>query len=155
MHIITYVKGDATHPIAIPAIIAHVCNNKGGWGAGFTKALTGKFGPSLKDFYQGMIKSNANLGGASIQHINDNIFICHMIAQNGFRKPENPVPLDYDSLDICLGRLYKVCRILHKNMTIHMPRIGCGLAGGTWDRVEPLILKHMTAPTYVYDLTSN
>ncbi|CAM5711440.1 hypothetical protein [Streptomyces coeruleorubidus] len=23
--------------------------------------------------------------------------------------------------------------------TVHMPRIGCGLAGGKWSRVEPLI----------------
>ena len=23
--------------------------------------------------------------------------------------------------------------------TVHMPRIGCGLAGGTWDNIEPII----------------
>jgi hypothetical protein len=22
---------------------------------------------------------------------------------------------------------------------VHMPRIGCGLAGGTWDRVGPIV----------------
>jgi hypothetical protein len=35
-----------------------------------------------------------------------------------------------------------------------MPRIGCGLAGGTWSRIEPLIterlVKHGIAVT-VYD----
>jgi hypothetical protein len=25
-----------------------------------------------------------------------------------------------------------------------MPRIGCGLAGGEWSRVEPLILSHLS-----------
>jgi hypothetical protein len=25
------------------------------------------------------------------------------------------------------------------NASVHMPRIGCGLAGGTWEEVEPLV----------------
>jgi len=37
---------------------------------------------------------------------------------------------------------------------VHMPRIGCGLAGGTWDRIEPIIVRalceHDVAVT-VYD----
>jgi O-acetyl-ADP-ribose deacetylase (regulator of RNase III) len=27
--------------------------------------------------------------------------------------------------------------------SVHMPRIGCGLAGGDWSRVEPLILRRL------------
>jgi len=26
---------------------------------------------------------------------------------------------------------------IDKNAKVHMPRIGCGLAGGTWDKIEP------------------
>lgn len=36
-----------------------------------------------------------------------------------------------------------------------MPRIGCGLAGGTWDRMEPVIqaaLADQGIPVTVYDL---
>jgi hypothetical protein len=35
-----------------------------------------------------------------------------------------------------------------------MPRIGCGLAGGAWSRIEPLITARLTArsiPVTVYD----
>jgi len=35
-----------------------------------------------------------------------------------------------------------------------VPRIGCGLAGGTWDRIEPLIVEALCARdvrTVVYD----
>jgi hypothetical protein len=28
---------------------------------------------------------------------------------------------------------------IDNNAAVHMPRIGCGLAGGTWDKIEPLI----------------
>jgi hypothetical protein len=37
---------------------------------------------------------------------------------------------------------------------VHIPRIGCGLAGGTWDRIEPLITGTLIAKnisTIVYD----
>jgi hypothetical protein len=36
-----------------------------------------------------------------------------------------------------------------------MPRIGCGLAGGTWDRVEPVLESTLAAAgveVVVYDL---
>ena len=38
--------------------------------------------------------------------------------------------------------------------SVHMPRIGCGLAGGKWERIEPLIERTLLAravPTTVYD----
>jgi hypothetical protein len=36
-----------------------------------------------------------------------------------------------------------------------MPRIGCGLAGGTWDQIEMIIREELIArniAVYVYDL---
>jgi hypothetical protein len=35
-----------------------------------------------------------------------------------------------------------------------MPRIGCGLAGGSWDEIEPIIMEMLTGKnisTVVYD----
>ena len=29
---------------------------------------------------------------------------------------------------------------LQHDASIHMPRIGCGLAGGTWDKIEPILV---------------
>lgn len=37
---------------------------------------------------------------------------------------------------------------------IHMPRIGCGLAGGKWEMIEPLIQKNIISSgivVWVYD----
>jgi hypothetical protein len=37
---------------------------------------------------------------------------------------------------------------------VHLPRIGCGLAGGKWEKVEPLIEKTFLTqeiPVFVYD----
>jgi O-acetyl-ADP-ribose deacetylase (regulator of RNase III) len=38
--------------------------------------------------------------------------------------------------------------------SVHMPRIGCGLAGGRWEEIEPIISRTLGArdiPTTVYD----
>jgi hypothetical protein len=40
--------------------------------------------------------------------------------------------------------------------TVHMPRIGCGLAGGRWERIEPLIIaslcdRDIVATVYDHD----
>jgi hypothetical protein len=44
---------------------------------------------------------------------------------------------------------------LEEGTIIHMPRIGCGLAGGSWDQVEPLLETHLARAgfnVWVYDL---
>ena len=38
--------------------------------------------------------------------------------------------------------------------SVHMPRIGCGLAGGKWENIEPLILVQLSerdVEVWVYD----
>lgn len=93
---------------------------------------------------------------------NPSIVVINMIAQEGYG-PKNQAqhrdgltdskpPIRYDALDECLGHVAEL-RDLWGLGTMHMPRIGCGLAGGKWSEVEPLIQKHLSAvPVYVYDL---
>ncbi|MBX7227033.1 MAG: hypothetical protein K1X55_13450, partial [Chitinophagales bacterium] len=63
----------------------------------------------------------------------------------------NP-PIRYDAI---LSGLNKVGTFaIGKKASIHMPRIGCGLAGGKWEHIEPLILKSLidlNIPVTVYD----
>ena len=40
------------------------------------------------------------------------------------------------------------------NASVHMPRIGCGLAGGKWEMIEPIILQRLSnndVEVVVYD----
>ena len=46
-------------------------------------------------------------------------------------------------------------RLSLEGTLIHMPRIGCGLAGGNWDQIEPLLEEHLAMAGFdvrVYDL---
>ena len=74
-----------------------------------------------------------------------------MIAQRGIRPLGGVPPIRYNALKQCLGVL--ALEAENRKATVHMPRIGCGLAGGKWETVEPLIREAMpAAQVLVYDL---
>ncbi|WP_304455092.1 hypothetical protein [Nocardiopsis sp. YSL2] len=46
-----FVRGDATSPQAAgPKVIAHVCNNRGGWGKGFVLAPSRRWPEPERDY---------------------------------------------------------------------------------------------------------
>lgn len=139
-----FVEGDATNPITSPFCIIHICNNEGGWGAGFVLALSKRWKEPEKVY---RAAKKWKLGEVQWVAIDGN-FVVNMIAQDGFKTSHNRVPLDYDALDKCLEKVYQG---LPSYYTVHMPRIGTGLAKGKWEKVEELIRKHMRTDSYVYD----
>lgn len=159
---ITYIKGDATKPIGDgPKVIAHVCNDKGKWGAGFVLAISRcntEPEDSYRRWYREQVLESRNVGtpfrGGEIQlaPFAQNTMVCNMIAQEGFGEDGNP-PIRYLWLTSCLIKLRKA--LYYTPASIHMPKIGCGLAGGKWELVEPL-LEHLLVrhglPVTVYDL---
>jgi O-acetyl-ADP-ribose deacetylase (regulator of RNase III) len=153
MPTLNFLIGDATLPIKKPAIIAHICNDIGGWGKGFVVAISKRFGKGPESSYRkwwATSKSDFKLGNMQFAVTPDeNISIANMIAQKGLINNQNPKPIDYVALKNCLCQLYVFCK--NKDITVHMPRIGCGLAGGKWEEIEPIIKKQMTVDTYVYD----
>lgn len=154
--IINYVTGDATQPIKVPATIAHVCNDIGVWGGGFTGALSRRWRQPEEGYRQWSSRLfttavGFELGQVQIVEINDDISVANMIAQHRIGiDPVTGPPIRYDALAECLKTVNDWAE--YYEMTIHMPRIGCGIAGGRWNEVEPLIRKNCTVPVYVYDL---
>ena len=68
----------------------------------------------------------------------EDIWIANLIGQHKIKKDENGnAPIRYEAVKVGLDQVGQFA--VDKNATIHMPRIGCGLAGGTWDKIEPLI----------------
>ncbi|UUG69465.1 hypothetical protein SEA_SHAM_158 [Streptomyces phage Sham] len=158
---VTYVKGSATEPVGDgPKIIAHVCNDIGRWGAGFVLSLNELSILPRANYlraYQNEVvewgNSRLRLGSVFLVDVKEDLYVANMIAQHGVRSANNPVPLNYEALEICLDRLARDAEFL--NATVHMPRIGCGLAGGKWDVVESIINRVLTLrdiDVTVYDL---
>jgi len=149
--VIHYIQGDATLPIS-SGILLHVCNDIGLWGAGFVVALSKRYPETQLKYLECYRKGYAVLGMCIPQVINDDLTIIHMIAQKGVRSKSNPIPLQYDKLETCLHKINSK----FPEATIHMPRIGCGLGGGDWNKVEPLIVNRLDSnndrEVFIYDL---
>jgi O-acetyl-ADP-ribose deacetylase (regulator of RNase III) len=147
---IQFITGDATDPIGSGnKIIAHVCNDIGAWGAGFVLAISKRW-PQPEAQY---LKSRGclALGTLSLIQVDPGIWVANMIAQRGICTEDGVPPIRYAALRQCLAILAVEARKLRA--TIHMPRIGCGLAGGKWESVEPLIrIAIPTTEVFVYDL---
>lgn len=130
--------GDATQVEGPgPHVIAHVCNDSGGWGKGFVLAISRRW-RQPEAAYRRWAKSGEgfSLGMVQLVNVADDLLVANMVAQHGYRSASNPVALRYDALDTCLCKLADK---LAAGTTVQMPRIGCGLAGGQWEKIEPLI----------------
>lgn len=151
---IEYVKGNVLEPIGEGRkIIIHCCNNLFVMGAGVALGIKNKW-PSVFAQYKVWGKGGkAKLGDIQTVRVEDNIAVCNMLGQDGVGFKDGIPPIRYDAIDACLA---KVCRIAQKyNASVHAPRFGCGLAGGSWDKIEPLIIKNLVdnkVKVYVYDL---
>jgi len=147
---IQYVTGDATDPVGVGnKIIAHICNDVGAWGAGFVLAISEQWPQPKVEYLKS--RRSLSLGAVSIIQVEPSIWVANMIAQRGIHTFADVPPIRYDALKKCLGSLAVEARKLQA--TVHMPRIGCGLAGGKWESVEPLIRVALpNTEVFVYDL---
>jgi len=60
-----------------------------------------------------------------------------MVAQKGVRTQNNPVPLRYGALALCMYKTMLLARTL--GFDIACPKFGCGLAGGNWEVIRSMI----------------
>lgn len=154
---IIYIKGDATVPQASGIkIIAHICNDIGGWGKGFVLALSKRWDEPEVEYrlwHRERSKNNFALGEIQLVKVEKYIFVANMIGQRGVKVSRSEgVPIRYEAVEACLAKLADEAKALEAS--VHMPRIGCGLAGGKWEQIEPLIAQTLLAngiDVYVYD----
>lgn len=157
---IHYIEGDATSPVGDGnKVIAHICNDIGRWGRGFVLSLSKTWPNPERDYrawYQGNPQPNPmdqpyppfELGNVHMVRVQNDIWVANMIAQHGIIAKDGVQPIRYDALKACLMRL----RDMLNGSSVHMPRIGCGLAGGKWSEIEPLILSALPdVEVFVYD----
>lgn len=153
---IRYVKGDATAPLGKGVkVIAHVCNDLGGWGKGFVVALSRRWPEpeaAYRRWHRERARNDFGLGAVQYVRVGPYLWVANMVGQRGMRTGSGGVPVRYEAIDTALAALADKAAGL--GASVHMPRIGCGLAGGRWSRVEPLVTDRLVAPgvpVTVYD----
>jgi O-acetyl-ADP-ribose deacetylase (regulator of RNase III) len=135
-------KGNALHTDPTKkTIIAHVVNNKGLWGAGIVVAISKKW-KQPEAMYRILCKKIdrdvLKQGTVQFVDVEPNITICNMFAMDGVASEANPQPLIYNSLFTCLKALRMKAERDNVEV-IQMPKIGSGLARGSWSVIRKLI----------------
>lgn len=157
---ITYVEGDATQPVTSDGlrIIAHICNDEGTWGAGFVLALSQRDKAPEEAYKRWAGEPAFGIGAIQIvPYVGSGLLVANMVAQHGFGYTIQKVyypPVRYLAVASCLHRLQKEIELL-PDISVHMPRIGCGLGGGKWEHIEPMVKRFLCdrgVPVTVYDL---
>jgi len=134
---INYVNGDLFENVPdTPVVIAHICNDKGGFGSGFVVPLSQHF-PKSKMQYLAWHSSGLDFGRGRVQFVEDkNVVVANMVAQTlgGER------PIYYNDLSRCMDKVaHYIIVNLKRTGQIICPMFGSGLAKGDWNIVEKLI----------------
>ncbi len=154
---ITFLKGDAARPTAKgKKIIAHVVNDATpNWGGnGFAQAIKARW-PATQDAFRKWIDEDPkrlSLGNLHIADADPETAVASMICQKGYGSSAK-IRLRYFALEACLQTLNEIAT--EHSASIHMPRIGCGQAGGSWFLVQELITTALLSEkvaVFVYDL---
>ncbi len=165
------ITGDATDPVGGGIkFIAHCCNDIGAWGAGFVLALNQNLGPkpalyykqwrALGDMARGTAKPFA-LGHVQYVAVDQTLIMCNIIAQHDIHRSRylRRPPIRYSALrqgleEVC-DKMQVVSEVMNQPVSLHCPRLGCGLAGGDWPRVYEIldeVFEPTRTPVYVYQL---
>lgn len=158
---INYIKGDATYPKGPGLkVIVHCCNDIGKWGKGFVLAISKRWRQPRESYLRWAHEVwlecvPFRLGEVLFVKTDEpDIIVANLIGQRGIWQRDQVVgPIQYGSIEKGLIKVADYC--LKNNASVHMPRIGCGLAGGEWSEIEQIIkttLLDKNINVIVYDL---
>ena len=99
--------------------------------------------PQIQEEFKEWVRQspeNLRLGNVHRCEVDKTLSIVSMIAQKGYGPSPTP-RVRYWALSGCLENLSAIAE--SHRASIHMPAIGTGNAGGSWDIIEELIMDHL------------
>ncbi len=151
---IQFLQGDVLRPRGSGRkLITHVVSDATpNWGGrGVAIAIKKKWEKAQEEF-RNWFGQRERLGKVHFCEVDDGIEIATMVSQRGYGPSKSP-RIRYAALETALQSVS--VRAQKTSATVHMPRIGCGQAGGSWMLVEELINSSLIAANLsvtVYDL---
>ena len=122
-------------------VIVHGCNARGVMGAGVAKAVKERY-PGAYRLYRGFYERLGLTVGQILPYVVPNggaepkLLIVNAIIQENYGTYRRQV--DYEGLERCFAQLPYLAKA-YQLRDVHFPLIGCGLAGGEWSVVAPII----------------
>ena len=75
-----------------------------------------------------MVRGGFALGAVQFVRVQPYVWVANMIGQRGVKRGSSGPPIRYPALALCLHQLG--AKAVELGASVHLPRIGCGLAGG-------------------------
>ena len=117
-------------------IIAHGCNCKGGYGSGVAGAIATKYPRARRYYLDKYDEDGWKLGEVQFVPQWNGKIIANCATQLDFGLP-GLVLADYEAIKQAMT---KVKQYAHDNrLTLAIPKIGAGLAGGDWNTIENIL----------------
>lgn len=133
-NMVKYVKGNLFQSDA--NIIAHGVNCQGAFGSGVAKTMSEVY-PRAKSFYFAKFnKEGWKLGDVQFVAQPDGRCVANSATQDHFL-PRTVCHADYPAISKTLTLVKEFAQ--RHNLTIALPKIGAGLAGGDWDTIKTII----------------
>ena len=93
------------------------------------------------------------LGAIQLIQVEADIWVANIIGQRDVRRGPDGPPVRYEAIEEGLSTLADEAYAM--GASIHMPRIGSGLAGGSWHVIKSIVQRNLGdagIPVVVYDL---
>lgn len=154
--LVRFLPGDASEPLgAEPKILLQVVNDQATlWGGGFAKQAGKKWRGAQASFHDWAFgHGNLKLGNIHSVDVRPDLTLVSLVSQHGFAKPSSGPRLRYGALFSALEKVAELAT--GKRATVHMPKIGTGEAGGSWNIIEDIIRETLVSrriKVTIYDL---
>lgn len=138
-------------------VITHGCNCFCTMKAGIAPQMAEAFGCNEFPSENERLKGNINkLGTIDYKKIelageNKNVYVVNSYTQFNFKTVDNVKPFDYIAFALCMKKINSI----FKGLSVGLPQIGAGLAGGDWNIIKDIIqreLKDCFVTIVIYDL---
>lgn len=132
---LTYVTGDVLK-VEPTRIIAHGVNCRGGFGSGVAGQIARTF-PEVKRGYMRWFKEGKwKPGEMQVVMTDDGHLVANLATQDTYGREGRHVL--YDAVEASFRRLLSFAQT--RDCAVAMPKIGAGLGGGEWAKVEQILV---------------
>jgi O-acetyl-ADP-ribose deacetylase (regulator of RNase III) len=134
--------------------IVHGCNAQGVMGSGVALAVKETYPQAYKDYSKHYDEGTLTLGAAYPVEVDSNLIVWNAITQNLYGTNKRMV--SYDAIQTCFQDINDFIFVSREIYTIpakvHIPYIGAGLGGGSWNIIKSIIEDTMNYPVFVWSL---
>lgn len=131
---INYVKGDLFDTGC--DIIAHGCNCRGGYGSGVAYTMAMKYPKARELYLEKYDEEGWRLGDVQFVTVVGGKIIANCATQKDFL-PRGIRHANYSAIESVMKELKEYAQ--SRGLSVAIPKIGAGLAGGDWDVIEKII----------------